>query len=128
MKNIIKTDKLIASYIIRILLTSVASILVMCFICSKIALALDLPNTYNNILSVIIFCVSAFIISGISIIGFKNNLFVLAVISIIPIIIFSLINVIFNSGSFAFFLIKLAVSLIICFIVSYIKSHNSKVI
>lgn len=124
MKKIVKTDKLIASYIIRIILSCVGSVLLLSIIFSEIILKLDLPSTYYSILSVIIFALSCFIISFVSVMGFKNNIFVLALISISPLLLMSLFNTVFYSNSLLILLIKAVMGTSVCFITALIKTRN----
>lgn len=124
MKKIVKTDKFIASYIIRIILSCIGSVLLLSIIFSEIILKLDLPSTYYSILSVIIFVLSCFIISFVSVMGFKNNIFVLALISISPLLLMSLFNTVFYSNSFLILLIKTVMGASVCFITALIKTRN----
>ena len=107
------TDKLLIRYVIKVLLSTVLSILLFSFLFSEIVYKLDLDLDLNRIFSIFIICFCSATISYISVRSIKNNGALMGVISQIPLIFYSIINLIFYDNSFLLFLIKIVLILLI---------------
>lgn len=123
-----KTNKLLLTYVIKAVLLSIISILIFSFISSEILYKLDLSLDNINVITIIICAFSSLIVSYFSLSGIKNNGILMGVISEIPLIFYSLINMIFCENSFAYFLIKTVIMLLIGAFIGVIRTKkNSKI-
>ena len=112
---------LLINYAIRIVLTTVLSIFVQSLLFSFIVLQFDIDLELLKYFGVIITILSSIIISYVSTIGFKNNVMLLSVISVIPLLILSIINFAVNNGSTTAILIKILGIILCSILVSVIK-------
>lgn len=113
---------LLIKYALKIILSSVLSVLLLNTLCSFAVLKFDLNLEVLRYAGAAICIISAFIISFISISGFKNNYLVLSMISVLPLMIYTIINFCFNKSDAVFIIIKIAGIIIAAFIVSLVKS------
>lgn len=121
--NASNTRGLLVTYLVKIIISTVASIFIFSSLFSFISLKLDLDLNVLEYFSVVVCGFSSVIISFISLSGFKNNYFILSVISVLPLMLFSIINFCVNKqGGFAFELVKLAVILVFSICVAVFKS------
>lgn len=127
-KTNIKTNKLLLSYVIKSVVLSILSILLFSFITSEIVYKLDLSLNNLNVITIVICALSSLIVSYFSLGGIKNNGLLMGVISEIPLIFYSLINMIFSENSFIYFLIKTIIMLLIGAFIGTIRTKkNSKI-
>lgn len=129
MKNSnIKTNKLLLKYVIKVVLLSIFSILFFTFISSEILYKLDLSLDSANVITIIICALSAMIVSYFSLGEIKNNGLLMGVVSQIPLIFYSLINMIFSDNSFIYFLIKTIIMFLIGAVIGLLRTKkNSKI-
>ena len=106
------SDKLIVKFIIKSVAVSALCLLILCFTASEILYRLDLSTDCKGIITVVICAVTSAVCAFFSASGFKNHGAVLGMISQLPLLLFSLFNVIFSSSPLTYFLIKLAVCLL----------------
>ena len=107
MKRINKNeDQIIALFVLKSFVVSVISIIAFSLLSSFTVLKLDLGDNAINILSVFVLLLSSILTSYISLGGIKNNGALIGVFSIIPLVIFSLFNLIFNENTIILFIIK----------------------
>lgn len=116
---------LFISYFIRIIITSVFSIILLSLLSSLIIYKLDADVSYTAYISIAIVLISSALTAYISVKPFKNNGFVLGALSVLPIIIFSLINMICGA-SVPLFFIKLVLSLLIGGLSGFLSIKNNK--
>lgn len=117
------TKGLFIAYLIKIILSTVLSLFIFSSIFSFVTLKFDLDLKVIEYFSVAICAISSLIISYISISGFKNNYLLLSVISVMPLVIFSIINFCVNKqGGFAFEIVKIAVIFVFSICVAVFKS------
>lgn len=117
----------IFSFIVRIIIFSVLSVILFSAVFSYIVYKFDLDNNYVSYFSVAITVFSSIIISFYSVKPFKNNGFAVGIISVIPLCIYSLINTIVFDNSAVFFIIKLAAAIIAGGIIgNYSVKHKKK--
>lgn len=117
------TKSLFIAYIIKIILSSLASVLLLSIIISFITVKLDVDLKLLQYFSIIVTSISSLIISSVSISGFKNNYLMLSIISVIPLMLFSIINFsVSHNISFGIEIIKLVLILIISVLYALYKS------
>ncbi|MBR1763135.1 MAG: TIGR04086 family membrane protein [Eubacterium sp.] len=103
------TNKLLAKFALKAIISTIISILVFTFLFSQITYRLDLNLDINKVFSIFIVFFCSAIIAFVSVKSMKNNGALMGIVSQIPLIFYSVINLIFNDNSFIFFLIKLAI-------------------
>ena len=121
-----KSDKLILFFIIKVVVSSVASVLLFSFIFTQITYKLDLSMESAKIFSIIICALSALCIAFVSCRKIKNNGAIIGLICEIPLVFYTLINLIFNDTSVVFFLIKVALILAIGALTGLLRARKSK--
>lgn len=100
------TNKIIFLFILKSLICSFISLLLLSLLAAKIMLALDIDSEYFSAVSVIICVISSVVVSLICNVGEKSRGVLLGIISTVPIIIFSLFNLVFYDNTFVLFLVK----------------------
>lgn len=128
MKNLStqKTNKLLIFFVLKIIVSSILSIMIYSFIFSKITYSLDLSLDYYQIFGVIISALSAMTISLISITGIKNNGLMMGIVSEIPLGFYILVNAIFNNHNIGLLFIKLILIFLIGALIGIIKTSKKK--
>ena len=117
---------LFLTYFIKIVISSIASVMLFNSISSAIILKLDLDLSVAGYVSIAVCLLSSIIISIISISGFKNNFLLLSVISVVPFALFVFINFLVNKSNSIYFIIKLALIFAVAIIVALIKSSSKR--
>lgn len=117
---------LFLTYFIKIVISSIASVLIFSSISSAILLKLDLDVSTAGYVSIAVSFLSAIIISLVSINGFKNNFLLLSVISVAPFAVFVFINFLINKSSSLHFIIKLVLIFVTAIVVALIKSSRKR--
>lgn len=117
---------LFLTYFIKIVISSIASVMLFNSISSAIILKLDLDLSVAGYVSIAVCLLSSIIISIISISGFKNNFLLLSVISVVPFSVFVFINFLVNKSNSIYFIIKLALIFAVAIIVALIKSSRKR--
>jgi len=117
-------NSIIIKYIVKIVVSTVLSVFLLSSLFSFIILKLDLDLKLCEYFSVAVCIISGFVISYISTGGFKNNLLLLSIISVFPLLIFVIINYCINSGNIAVIAIKILSILITSFMAAIIKSKR----
>lgn len=114
MKKIVseKTNKLILFLLAKVLLISVIAVLFYSFVCSEIIYRLDLSLENAGIASIVIAALSSLTISFLSCFKMKNNGLLFGMLCVVPLIFYTLVNVIFNEANVTFFFIKLVIILL----------------
>lgn len=107
------TNKLLISFIIKSVITTALSIVLLSLISGKIVHILDLNTSIIKYISIGICAITSAIISYISVSGIKNNVEIMGIISEIPLIVFSFINLLFHNHNFLFFFIKIVLIVLI---------------
>ena len=114
MKNISSsnTNKLLIKYVIKVIASTLISVLCVSFLFSEALFRLDLNLETGNVFSIFTVLICSAIISYISVLSLKNNGAVMGIISVLPLMFYCLINMIIYDNSFILFLIKLVVALL----------------
>lgn len=116
------TKGLLIKFAVKIILSTLLSIILLNSVCSFIILKLDLDLRILEYVGTVICILSSVIIAFISTTGFKNNFLILSMISVMPLLIFTIVNFCINKGTAAFIIVKICGVLIAAFLVSLIKS------
>lgn len=120
------TDRILLKFILKIIFSTIVSILLFSFIFSEITYKLDLDMNINKIFSIIICCLCSAVISFISVSGLKNNGLVMGILSEIPLIFYSLLNLIFYENSALFFVIKLVIITLLGALIGLLTTKRSR--
>ncbi len=121
-----KTDKLLLKYVLKVIISSILSIALFSLIFSQIVYKMDISLDICKIIGIIICCLSAVIISFISVSGLKNNGLLMGILSEIPLIFYSLINAVFYNNNIGLFFIKMVMILIIGALIGFIRAKSNK--
>ncbi|MDE5984727.1 MAG: hypothetical protein K2H13_05685, partial [Eubacterium sp.] len=87
---------LLVKYAVKIVISSVLSILVLNSLCSFVVLKFDIDLAVLQYAGTAICVISALIITFISLSGFKNNFLILSMISVLPLLIYTIVNFCIN--------------------------------
>ena len=125
-----KANKLLIILLVKTVFISVAAVLFYSFIFSEIIYRLDLSLENAGVFSLFIAALSSATIAFLSCYKMKNNGLLFGVISEVPLIFYTLINVIFNEANVLYFFIKLVIILLtgaLCGLLAVIRSNRFKV-
>jgi hypothetical protein len=120
------TNGLLIKFVLNVIISSILSILLLSYLSSQVIYRLDLDLDNSKIFGIIICALSSVIISFISVSGLKNNGLIMGIISVIPLIFYSLMNLIFNNENVIFFIIKLFISLLIGALIGLLRTNKNK--
>ncbi|MCH5321759.1 MAG: hypothetical protein J1E36_08330 [Eubacterium sp.] len=118
------THGLLVKYAIKIVLSTLLSILLLSVICSFIVLKLDIDMSVLQYLGTGICIICGFLISFISTSGFKNNFLVLSMMSILPLLVYTVVNFCVNKPSAVFIIVKLVGVILSALVVSLMRSSK----
>lgn len=119
-------NHIILGYVIKMIVTGVASILLYSYAFSLLAVRLDWGYDMADVLTLIICALSALSVAFVSLTGLKKHLLAMGIISEIPLMIYSLFNLIFNDNSIVFFAVKLVIMLLSGALCAVIKTKRGK--
>ena len=117
---------LLIKFIIKAVILTAISVMFFSWLFSFIIFKLDLDIKYLEYASYAVNILSSVIISYISVKSFKHNGFVMGMLSAVPLIIFSFINLIVNGNNIVHFLVKLLAVLLISGVFGYLSAKKSK--
>ena len=112
---------IIIIYSLKVIASTVLFITLLSILFSFVILKLDLPLDYCKYFSVVTCSLSSFFISYISIGSFKNNQLALSVISVVPLILFSVINYFIHGDNIALIFVKIILIVLLAFSAAYIR-------
>lgn len=113
---------LLIKFAVKIIFSTVMCVMLLNSLCSFIILKLDFDLSILPYIGTAICIISAIVITFISTTGFKNNYLMLSLISVMPLLIYTIINFCFNKTGAVFIIVKICATLAAAFIVSLIKS------
>lgn len=116
------THTLLIKFAVKIVLSTVFSILLLNSVCSFIVLKLDIDLNLLPYLGTGICIVSSFLISFISTSEFKNNFLVLSMMSVLPLLVYTVVNFCVSRTGTVFIIVKLAGVIVCALAVSLIRS------
>ncbi len=116
------THSLLIKFAVKIVLSTVFSILLLNSVCSFIVLKLDIDLNVLQYLGAGICIVSSFLISFISTSEFKNNFLVLSMMSVLPLLVYTVVNFCVSRTGAVFIIVKLAGVILCALAVSLIRS------
>lgn len=119
-------DNLILKFCVKVIISSVISILLFSYIAGKIVFVLDLDLKLSKYISVAICVLCASVISFVSVNGFKNNGILLGFIAEMPLVFYSLVNLIFNSNYVLFFVIKTVLIILFGMLIGELTVRKNK--
>ena len=117
---------LLIKFIIKTVLTTIITISIFSLLISFAFSKLDLDLKYLAYASYAVNILSAVIVSYVCTKSFKNNGFIMGMLSSVPLIIYSFINLIMNGNNIIHFFIKLALVLFFGGIFGYISTKKQK--
>lgn len=117
---------LLIKFVLKSVLLTIISVLFFSLIFAFAVNKLDLDLKYLEYFSYAIHAFTAVIVSYISVKSFKNNGFVMGMLSAVPLIIYSLINLLVNGNNIIHFLIKIAIVLLISGIFGFLSTKKAK--
>lgn len=103
---------LFIKFLFKSVLTAIILIPALTALSTFIILKLDIDMKYEQYFSYVICALTAFAVSYISLSDFKNNYLLVSVISILPLMLFSIINGIINKTSFLMLLTKIGIEIL----------------
>lgn len=117
---------LFISYFIKIILSTVISIIVINAFASVLFLKMDISLSASKYVGIAAAVITSITVSFISTTGFKNNFLLLSIISVIPFALFIFINMLANHTDSTIGIIKL-LSVFVCSVaVSFVKSAKKR--
>lgn len=120
-----KFDNVLIGFVIKSVFLSVVCIAFFTAALSKLAMGLDLNNSYYKYLGYFILFLSSFITAFISTVKFKNSLILMCLISNSPVVILSVINSFVNK-SFVQFVIDIFIIVISCAVAAVLNAKRSR--
>ncbi|MCM1285616.1 MAG: hypothetical protein NC213_02350 [Acetobacter sp.] len=117
---------LFLKFTLKSILISYLFVALLSVIASYVILKLDLDLSCLNYTSIAVCVVSAFATPLFTNSDFKNNFLLLSILSILPLILFSIINSIINRNSFIFTLIKVALEIAMAVFSAIIKTIRKR--
>lgn len=117
---------LLIKFILKSVFLTLISVLLFSLLFSFAVSKLDLDLKYLIYFSYAVNAFSAVIISYLSVKSFKNNGFVMGLLSAVPLIIYSLVNLIVNGNNIVHFFIKIGVVLLISGIFGLLSTKKTK--
>lgn len=117
---------LLIKFIVKSVLFTIVTVSIFSLLISFAFNKLDLDLKYLEYASYAVNILSAVIISYLCTKSFKNNGFLMGMLSSVPLIIYSFVNLIINGNNIIHFLIKLAVVLLLSGIFGYLSTKKQK--
>lgn len=118
-------NRLLVKFILKIFLSTAVSVTVLTSVSAFILLKLDIDTGISKYIGFAVTVISAFIVSNISITGFKNNLLIMSLLSVLPLAVFTVVNFCVNKTEPVYVIIKVMLIFIAAFIASVIRSRRS---
>ncbi len=120
------SNSVLIKFVIKAVITTVISLMLFSYISSLIIYKLDLSLDLAKIISVIIVAFTSAVIAFVSVYGLKNNGVLMGIISQLPLILYSLFNVLFNGTGWLLFTLKLIIILLVSSLLGYIVARKGK--
>ncbi len=113
-------------FFLKSVILTVFSVAVTSMLLSLLVYKVDLDIRSLEYLSYVSVCISSLFISYFSVKPLKNNGFVMGMLSSLPLVIYSFVNLISHGNNIIHYLIKLLLILVISGIFGYISASKSK--
>lgn len=123
MRKIIKSKGVLMPFVLKSIVFNVVCTALMLLIFTLVIFKLDLGDEYYTIFAYMSVAITSFLTSLIAVKGYKNNIFVMSVLSNILLFVISAINSIINSDGLTL-LINIAV-IVLCSLLSSIINSKS---
>jgi len=105
-------NRLLIKFAVKSIVLSIVSIVLFSLLFSEITYKLDLSLEANNLFSVFIVFLCSVCISYFSVLSLKNSGAIMGMLSCLPIVLFTVINMIINQNNPVLFVIKFAIILL----------------
>ncbi len=122
----LNAKSVIFKFIIKSILLTLVTVVLSSALFSLIFLKFDIDLDYIKYCDYIICTVSSFIVPYFCLKSFKNNISILSFLSIIPLVIFSLVNFLVFNKSFVQFFISFAIIIAVSFLTGVISAGKRK--
>lgn len=119
--TVVKTDKNILWYILRSILYSICTTALFGYIGAKLMYAFDIKLDSAKYITVLICVISAAVVSFMSCKGWKSRGVLLGIISVMPLVLYSLFNLLFKNNTVSLFFIKLVLIVLVAGIVGMLR-------
>lgn len=123
MRKIIKSKGVLMPFVLKSIVFNVVCTALMLLIFTSVIFKLDLGDEYYTIFAYMSVAITSFLTSLIAVKGYKNNIFVMSVLSNILLFVISVVNSIINSDGLTL-LINIAV-IVLCSLLSSIINSKS---
>ena len=123
MRKIIKSKGVLMPFVLKSVVFNVVCTALMLLIFTSLIFKLDLGDEYYKIFAYMSVAITSFLTSLIAVKGYKNNIFVMSVLSNVLLFVISVINSIINSDGLTL-LINIAV-IVLCSLLSSIINSKS---
>lgn len=123
MRKIIKSKGVLMPFVLKSVVFNVVCTALMLLIFTSVIFKLDLGDEYYTIFAYMSVAITSFLTSLIAVKGYKNNIFVMSVLSNILLFVISVVNSIINSDGLTL-LINIAV-IVLCSLLSSIINSKS---
>ena len=123
MRKIIKSKGVLMPFVLKSIVFNVVCTALMLIIFTSLIFKLDLGDEYYTIFAYMSVAITSFLTSLIAVKGYKNNIFVMSVLSNILLFVISVVNSIINSDGLTL-LINIAV-IVLCSLLSSIINSKS---
>lgn len=123
MRKIIKSKGVLMPFVLKSIVFNVVCTALMLLIFTSVIFKLDLGDEYYTIFAYMSVAINSFLTSLIAVKGYKNNIFVMSVLSNILLFVISIVNSIINSDGLSL-LINIAV-IVLCSLLSSIINSKS---
>lgn len=123
--SLTSSERLLVGFVLKALFSSVFSVLIFSFIASQIYYRLDIGTDKTNLVSLVVYVLSALIVAFISVSGFKNNGAAVGVVSQLGLVIYSLFTMLFGTNTLILFLIKTVTSVTIGAVIGAVRAKRN---
>lgn len=123
MRKIIKSKGVLMPFVLKSIVFNVVCTALMLLIFTSVIFKLDLGDEYYTIFAYMSVAITSFLTSLIAVKGYKNNIFVMSVLSNILLFVISIVNSIINSDGLTL-LINIAL-IVLCSLLSSIINSKS---
>ena len=123
MRKIIKSKGVLMPFVLKSIVFNVVCTALMLLIFTSVIFKLDLGDEYYTIFAYMSVAITSFLTSLIAVKGYKNNIFVMSVLSNLLLFVISVINSIINSDGLSL-LINIAL-IVLCSLLSSIINSKS---
>ena len=119
------SNNILLKFILKVIFSTVLCLIFLSYVTSKIVYVLDLNTNIDLTLTLLICAITSAVTAAVSVYGIKNNGLLLGALSQIHLILYSLLNVIFNENTYLFFIIKVIIVILVGMLFGFLSSKKS---